>query len=181
MQSLRVLLSVVILGWTTTSHAHSFPSKAPTLKASLVQGYSACTSPDTTTSSGRPACSGPSELDRGCLFGFKASGQITATISRTSVKMKLSLRGLDPGCDGRVLVPALTVRTTTDDCLSGEHCSVVDYEVSGAGCTVRNGKCTSATSVPTGYQPGAGSEMTIVACGVKDGERTPFPCGIMVK
>jgi hypothetical protein len=180
MQGLPILLCAVILGWAATSHAHTFPSKAPTLKASLVQGYPACTSPDTTTSAGRPACSAP-EVDSDCLFGFKSSGQITATISKTSVKMKLSLRGLDPGCEGRVLVPGVTVRSTTDDCLSGEHCTVADYEVSGAGCTVRNGKCASATSVPTGYQPGAGSEMTIIACGVKDGEQTAFPCGIMVK
>jgi hypothetical protein len=79
-----------------------------------------------------------------------------------------------------VLTPAFTVRTTTDDC-PNEHCTVVDYEVTGGSCTVRQGKCAVSSSIATGYPAGAGSEMTVVTCGVKEGESTAFTCGIMVK
>ena len=176
-----IFLSVfILLVAAATSQAHSFPAKAPLLKANLVQGYPMCTSPNTATSGGRPACLSTAELDPSCLFGSKGFGLLTATIAKSSINVKVTLRGLDPGCEGKVLAPAFTVRTTTDDC-PNEHCTVEDYEVTGGSCTVKQGKCALTTSIATGFPAGAGSEMTIVTCGVKEAGNTAFTCGIMVK
>jgi hypothetical protein len=174
------LLIAMSIGTAATSHAHSFPGKAPLLKANLVQAYPECTAPNTTTGGGRPACLATTEVDPACLFGAKGFGLLTAAISKTSIRLKLTLRGLDPGCEGKTLTPAFTVRTTTDDC-PDEHCTVVDTELRGGSCTVKRGKCALGASIATGYPAGAGSEMTVVECGVKDGDATAFTCGIMVK
>jgi hypothetical protein len=177
----------VLGAWTLVSMlaatpcgAHSFPATAPLLKVNLVQGYPACSAPNTMTSTGRPACLSTDELDPGCLFGSKGFGVLTARIEKSNIDVSLRLRGLDPLCEGRHLGAAFTVRTTTDDC-PNEHCTVVDYEVTGGSCTVKKGKCALKTAIPTGYPAGAGSEMTLVTCGVKDGDKTAFTCGIMVK
>jgi len=178
-QMIPIAMLLALVG-VTTAHAHSFPDKAPLLKVNLVQGYPACTAPNTATSGGRPACLATDEIDTSCLFGSKGFGLLTATINKSSIRVKVALRGLDPGCEGRILAPAFTVRTTTDDC-PDEHCTVVDYELTGSSCIVKRGKCALSTSIATGYPAGAGSEMTVVACGVKDADKTAFTCGIMVK
>jgi hypothetical protein len=175
--SLGLLASLAI---ATTCFGHSFPAKAPSMKASLVQGYPPCTEPNTATGGGRPACLATDELDPGCLFGSKGTGTLVATINKTSVKLSLKLKGLDALCDNQTLTPTLTVRTTTDDC-PNEHCTVADYDVTGASCVVKNGKCSISSSVPTGYPAGAGSEMTVVRYGVQSADQTAFTCGIMVK
>ena len=181
MRSRAIALSILAsLIAAATSSAHSFPAKAPLLKVNLVQGYPACTNPNTATSGGRPACLSTDELDPGCLFGSKGFGLLTAAIAKSNIHVKMTLKGLDVGCEGKVLTPALTVRTTTDDC-PNEHCTVVDYELTGGSCTVRQGKCAVTSSIETGYPAGAGSEMTLVTCGVKEGDSTAFTCGIMVK
>jgi len=173
---LGLLASLAI---ATTCFGHSFPAKAPSMKASLVQGYPPCTEPNTMTTNGRPACLATTELDPACVFGAKGTGTLTATISKTSVKLSVKLKGLDPLCSA-TLTPTLTVRTTTDDC-PDDHCTVADYDLTGGSCVVKNGKCSVTTSIPTGYPAGAGSEMTVVNCGVRSGAQTAFTCGIMVK
>jgi hypothetical protein len=175
-----IVAAAISFAASVTCHAHSFPGMAPLLKVNLVQGYPACTAPNTATSGGRPACLSTEELDTSCLFGSKGFGLLTAQISKTSIRVKMGLRGLDIGCEEKTLTPAFTVRTTTDDC-PNEHCTVVDYELTGGTCTVRKGKCALSTSIPTDYPAGAGSEMTVVTCGVKEGEKIAFTCGIMVK
>jgi hypothetical protein len=177
---LVAVLALVPVALTATAFAHSFPAKAPLLKTNLVQAYPQCTSPNVATSGGRPACLSTEEVDPSCLFGSKGFGLLTATIAKTSIKVKASLRGLDPGCEGKTLMPAFMVRTTTDDC-SSDHCTVADYEIAGGSCTVNKGKCAVTTTIPSGYTAGAGSEMTVLTCGMKDGDRTAFTCGIMVK
>ena len=177
---LVAVLVLAAVALTTTARAHSFPAKAPLLKTNLVQAYPECTSPNVVTSGGRPACLSTVEVDPSCLFGAKGFGLLTATIAKTSIKVKAALRGLDPGCEGKTLMPAFMVRTTTDDC-SSDHCTVADYEIAGGSCTVNKGKCAVTTTIPSGYMAGAGSEMTVLACGMKDGDRTAFTCGIMVK
>ena len=169
-----------LVACAATADAHSFPAKAPTLKADLVQAYPPCTAPDATTTSGRAACLGTEEVDPDCLFGSKGFGTLAATIKGTNVVVASKLKGLDPLCEGRTLTAALTVRTTTDDCAS-DHCTEVDYQLIGGSCTVKKGKCAMRTSIASGYTPGAGSEMTILGCGVNEGERSAFTCGIMVK
>jgi hypothetical protein len=172
-----LLAGLMIAG---TCYGHSFPAKAVSLKSSLVQGYPPCTTPNVMTTGGRPACLATDELDPGCVFGSKGVGSLAATISKTSVKLSAKLKGIDPLCEGTTLTPSLTVRTTTDDC-ADDHCTVMDYELTGASCVVKKGKCSAAASIPTGYPAGAGSEMTVVDCGVKSGDKTVFSCGIMVK
>ena len=174
------LALIAVLAIAGTSHGHSFPAKAASLKASLVQGYPECAAPNVTTSGGRPACLATTELDPGCVFGSKGVGSLAATISRTNVKLSAKLKGIDPLCEGATLTPSLTVRTTTDDCAE-DHCTVMDYQLTGASCVVRKGKCSASASIPTGYPAGAGSEMTVVACGVQSAGKTAFTCGIMVK
>jgi hypothetical protein len=181
MRTRSVVLSIVIgVATVATARAHSFPAKAPLLKANLVQAYPACAEPNATTSGGKPACLETEEVDTACLFGSKGVGVLAATIRKSSIRVKLSLRGLDPGCEGKVLTPTFGVRTTTDDC-PNEHCTVVDEELTGGNCTVSKGKCAVSASIATGYPAGAGSEMTILTCGVKDADLTAFTCGIMVK
>ena len=181
-----VLLAVgTLVCWVIgvgTCDAHSFPMKAPSLKADLVQAYPPCTDPNVTTLGGRPACLATAEEDPDCLFGSKGFGTLNATISSnsTSVKVAVKLKGLDPLCENRTLAAAFTVRTTTDDCMD-DHCTVADYQITGGSCTVKKGKCAFSATIPSGYTPGAGSEMTIVTCGVNEGARTAFTCGIMVK
>jgi hypothetical protein len=46
---------------------------------------------------------------------------------------------------------------------------------------VTNGRCTIKDTLATGFPSGAGSEMTILTCGVKNGTLQTFSCGIMVK
>ena len=174
---LGLLAGLMIAG---TCYGHSFPAKAVSLKSSLVQGYPQCTTPDTMTTGGRPACLATDELDPGCVFGSKGTGSLAAKISKTSIKLSTKLKGIDPLCEGTTLMPSLTVRTTTDDC-ANDHCTVMDYEVSGGSCVVKNGKCSVSGAVATGYPAGAGSEMTVVTCGVQSAGKTAFTCGIMVK
>jgi hypothetical protein len=182
---MRTWTAVSMALWLAASgvcHAHSFPVKAPSLKADLVQAYPPCTEPNVTTLGGRPACLSTVEEDPDCLFGSRGFGTLNATVSgnSTSIKVAAKLKGLDPLCENRTLSAAFTVRTTTDDCMN-DHCTVADYQITGGSCTVKKGKCAFSTSIPSGYTPGAGSEMTIVTCGVNEGARTAFRCGIMVK
>jgi hypothetical protein len=172
--------ALLCLAAAATCDAHSFPAIAKSMTASLVQAYPQCTTPDTATSAGRPACLDTTEVDPDCLFGSRGIGTLKATIAKTSVKLTATLKGLDPSCENKTLMPALTVRTTTDDCPQ-EHCTVADYDLTGGLCVVRHGKCSVTTSIPTLYPAGAGSEMTVLACGVREGDRTAFTCGIMVK
>ncbi|HXJ35972.1 MAG TPA: hypothetical protein VMS22_18220 [Candidatus Eisenbacteria bacterium] len=160
--------------------AHEFPTKAKQLKSSLVQNYAPCLAPDTATNGGTPACGGePDPVDTQCTFASKSQGSLTVAISKTDLKVKASLKGLSPACDGETLTIALGVRTTTDDCPGG-HCTVIDQEVTGGTCTVAGGKCSISTAIPSGYSAGAGSEMTILTCGVRHGALDAFACGVMV-
>ena len=183
MKGMTALIGVsafLCLAAAATCDAHSFPATAKSMTASLVQAYPQCIAPDTMTNAGRPACLATAEVDPGCVFGSRGIGTLKATIAKTSVKLTATLKGLDVQCENKTLMPALTVRTTTDDCPQ-EHCTVADYDLTGGLCIVRHGKCSVSTSIPTLYPAGAGSEMTVLTCGVKEGDRTAFTCGIMVK
>ena len=90
------------------------------------------------------------------------------------------MTGLDTGCEGKTLTAALGVRTTSDTCPT-DHCTSVDREITAGSCVVRRGRCTIDALVDPGYPAGAGSEMTILACGLKNGPLLTFSCGIMVK
>ena len=173
-------VAAAVIGVAGTAWGHAFPAKAKSIKSALVQNYPACTSPDTQTTANQQACLGAEEVDPSCLFGSKGNGTLSATISKQSIKLSGALHGLDPLCEGKTLAPTLTVRTTTDSCAT-DHCTVVDQEITGGTCTVKKGSCTFNTTIASGFDAGAGSEMTILACGVKNGSLQTFACGIMVK
>jgi len=173
-------LAAAVFGLAGAAWGHAFPATAKSIKSALVQNYPACISPDTQTTANQQACLGASEVDPSCLFGSKGNGSLSATISKQSIKLHGALHGLDPLCEGKTLTGALTVRTTTDSCAT-DHCTVVDQEITGGTCTVKKGSCVFNATVATGFDAGAGSEMTILTCGVKNGSLQTFACGIMVK
>ncbi|HXJ35965.1 MAG TPA: hypothetical protein VMS22_18185 [Candidatus Eisenbacteria bacterium] len=181
MQRTTIVVVATLILAATSVRAHEFPTVAKQLKSSLVQNYAQCTAPTTMTSGGKPACGGePDPVDTQCTFASKSQGTLTATISKTSIKLKAALKGLSPACNGETLTAALGVRTTTDDCPDG-HCTVVDDEITGGTCTVAKGKCALAATIPTGYSAGAGSEMTVRTCGIRHGMLDAFTCGVMVR
>lgn len=181
------IITTTLIGLAATTllvgaaHAHEFPNKAKLLKASLVQNYAACTVPDTATiAGGKPACGGePDPIDTVCTFPGTGDGSLTAKIKPTGVDVAAKLKGLAPACDGQTLTVAFGVRTTTDDCPGG-HCVVTDETLSGGTCTVASGRCTIKATIPTAYPAGAGSEMTVLTCGVNRGLLASFSCGLMV-
>ena len=184
MRSPITIVTLFVAGASVASlaTAHEFPTKAKQIKASLVQNYAACTTPDTATiNGGLPACGGdPDPIDTVCTFGTGSSdGSLAAKIKDQGIQVKAKLKGLAPACDGQTLTVALGVRTTTDDCLSG-HCVVTDETLTGGTCTVAGGRCTISAIIPTSYPAGAGSEMTVLTCGVNHGPLASFACGIMV-
>ena len=175
-----MLLAAALVVAAAPARAHFFPKTAASAKASLVQAYVPCTSPDTTDAKGLGACTSQLESDPSCVFGSKGTGSLQANIKGTDIKIKAVLKGLDAGCEGQVLTPSFTVRTTSDTCPT-DHCTAEDTEITGGTCTVTGGKCSVAAIVPSGYPAGAGSEMSILACSVKHGSAVAFNCGIMVK
>lgn len=180
-------ITTILIGLAATTllagsaRAHEFPGKAKLLKASLVQNYAACTSPDTATiGGGKPACGGePDPIDTLCTFPGAGDGALTAKIKPTGVQVLAKLKGLAPACDGQTLTVVFGIRTTTDDCPGG-HCVVTDDTLSGGTCTVAGGRCTISTTIATSFPAGAGSEMTFLTCGVNRGLLQSFSCGLLV-
>ena len=164
-----------------TAAAHVFPTKAKLLKSSLVQSYASCTAPTTQTRGGLPACGGePDPIDTVCGFGnAKTDGSLMVQAGKTGLKLHAALKGLSPTCDGQSLTIALRVRTTTDDCPDG-HCIVTDQPITAGSCTVAKGKCAISATFPSPFEAGAGSEMTILDCGVRRGDVDTFRCGVMI-
>lgn len=160
--------------------AHEFPAKAKQIKSALVQNYDACVAPDAATiGGGLPACEELDPIDTLCTFPGAGDGSLSAKISGTGIAVKAKLKGLSPACDGQSLSVAFDVRVTTDDCPGG-HCVVTDQTVTGGSCTVAGGRCTISSTIPTAYPAGAGSEFTILSCGVNRGLLASFSCGILI-
>ncbi len=179
LETLLVIAALAIA--TAPAWAHFFPKKAPSLKAYLVQNYPPCRAPGAVSATGEQACEGPAEVDPSCVFSAKGLGTLSATVkSRTKIAVKARLSGLDMGCEGKTLTAALGVRTTSDTC-PNDHCTALDKEISAGTCTVSHGRCSIDTVFDSGFPAGAGSEMTILTCGVKNGSLETFSCGIMVK
>lgn len=161
--------------------AHSFPKKAPVLKAFLVQNYPPCTAPDATTSNGQAACVGAAEVDPSCVFSSNGLGTFSAVVkAKTKIAVAAVVSGLDPQCEGKTLTAALGVRTTSDSC-PDDHCTSVDKEIVAGTCTVTKGKCSVKATVDPQFEAGAGAEMTVLTCGMKNGDLPTFTCGIMIK
>jgi hypothetical protein len=172
---LAVASSLLLAG--RAAWAHITPDKAKSIKAELTQGYLECTAPDTTTSAGLPACAEQAEIDPACIFAG-GSGKLSATISKSDVKVSASLKGLD--CEGQTLQAYFDIRTTSDDCpTAGGHCTAQDAELVAGSCVVTDGKCKIKATVPSGYTAGAGAASQILGCGVERGSLKTFSCGIL--
>ncbi len=179
MRTVTLAAAAVLLAATTTP-AHVFPKKAKQIKSDLVQKYDACTAPDTATvSGGVPACGETDPANPECTFSSDGTGSFQAKVKDQSYDVKAKVQKLDANCEGKTLTAAFDIRTTTDDC-PAEHCTVIDQELIVGSCVVTNGKCQIKTSLPSGYPSGAGSESTILGCGINDGALRTFSCGIMV-
>jgi hypothetical protein len=179
------ILALLLALAPVPARAHFFPKKAPTLKAFLVQNYPPCTAPGATTSNGEQACEGPAEVDPSCVFSAKGLGTFSASVKgMTHITVTARLSGLDTGCEGKTLAAALGVRTTSDTCPT-DHCTSVDREITFGSCVVHRGRCAINATIDPGFPSGAGSEMTILTCGVQDGVQDgaplTFSCGIMIK
>ena len=181
MMRIITLTAAAVLLAATTAPAHVFPKKAKQIKSDLVQHYEACTAPDTATVSANvPACGETEAANPDCTFSSDGTGQFQAKISKTGgYDVKSKVQKLDANCEGKTLTAAFDVRTTTDDC-PNEHCTVIDQELTVGSCVVTKGKCQIKASLPSGYPSGAGSESTILGCGINDGALRTFSCGIMV-
>ena len=165
----------------TVAAAHTNPAKAKILTSSLVQSFVECTTPDTTTPSGRPACNSAIEVDNVCLFGHDGVGLLRAAVKGTGIKVKATLKDIEAGCDGKLLAVALRVRTTVE-CPSNERCTAVDEDLVGtATCTVSNGKCTIKDTIQTGLAADEAATIQILknlferaaACGAIDASDLP--------
>lgn len=176
-----LIVGAVLVLSTSVASAHFFPKKAPSLKTFLVQNYPPCTDPGATSSTGEAACEGVGEVDPSCVFSAKGVGTFSAVVkSRTKIAVNARLSGLDTGCEGKTLTAALTVRTTSDTC-PNDHCTAVDREIVAGTCVVSHGRCNVGATFDSGFPAGAGSEMTVLDCGVKNGSLETFACGIMIK
>ncbi len=166
MRSLDTTLSIIIFSVLTAggpAWAHITPDKAKAIKAELTQGYLQCTAPDTTTAGGLPACAEQEEIDPACVFAG-GDGKLSATISKSDIKVAASLKGL--ACEGQTLAAYFNIRTTSDDCpTAGGHCTAEDQEITVGSCVVTDGKCKIKVTVPSGYTPGAGAASQILGCG----------------
>lgn len=175
-----VALLAIVLGWSVSARAHSFPKKAPSLRSSLVQNYPPCISPDGVTGNGESACVGAAEVDPSCVFTSRGVGSFAVSVRKTKLAVVASLVGLDPQCEGKVLTAAVGVRVTSDTC-PDDHCTSVDREIAAGTCTVKNGRCSLKNAVDPGYEAGSGAEMTVLTCGVKNGTLATFACGVMIR
>ena len=180
MRTATILVMAATCGLFTAGHgawAHITPEKAKAIKAELTQGYVQCTAPDTVTSAGLPACAEQAEIDPACVFAG-GSGKLSATISKSDIKVSANLKGLD--CEGETLQAYFDIRTTSDDCpTAGGHCTAQDAQLIAGSCVVADGKCKIKATVPSGYTAGAGAASQILGCGVEHGSLKTFSCGIL--
>jgi hypothetical protein len=174
---------------------HDVPAKAKSISSELVRAYDDCTAPDTgTIAFPVPACNTVTPLDGICSFGAKGAGKFKAqSTGKGDVKFSWSIGGLDPGCEGHTLCPAMSIRTTIDDCPSGD-CTTIDlpdFPFAGAspGCgVVTGGKAKGASTVNTTFGTaitlGKGQSIELLGCGLRRvsgpvPSGNAFSCGIL--
>jgi hypothetical protein len=159
--------------------AHTHPRKAKLLTSSLVQSYAPCLAPNATATGGRPACEPAVAVDETCLLAHEGVGLLEAVVKETGIKVKATLKGLEPACNGSILAVAFRIRATTH--CTTEHCTTVDEDlVSTSTCTVANGKCTIRGTIETGLPSDEASGLQILSCGVRNGDRQTFSCGVLM-
>ncbi len=134
------------------------PKKANKYQATLVQAVEVCSAANTTAPGilSTPACDPVVPSDPGCVFNAKGAGKVAAK-SKTDIAVQAKVGNLDPTCDGETLCAFSSVRTSANNCASGNDCSTVpqiDLALGASCCTVAKGKCKIKTSINVAL-PGA--------------------------
>jgi hypothetical protein len=182
-----LLASVLLLLPVMAAAHHDEAYRATNFKTSVVKAYQPCTSPNTTTSNGFPACVPAVESVETCDFGEFGSGKAYARVLLGpvhDVELNVRLKRLAANCEGHVLVGVASVRGTTDDC-AGEACTFADIADFPIGsCTVTDGQCVMKGTVngtlPGTLLTGRVTGLEILGCGVLDGTARVFSCGLLV-
>jgi hypothetical protein len=136
--------TAVWLAANTALALHNQPFKGKSFKTNIVTGYEPCTTPNTVTDDGLPACNPPQRTDPICGFGLgQGKLQLKAqSVGNTAVRVKLN--GLDPGCEGTVLTFAASLRRTGHHC-GATPCTLVDaVEVPIGACAVQRATCKAS-------------------------------------
>jgi hypothetical protein len=176
---------------------HNIPKDAKQVKGEFVKSFQQCTSANTITSNGFPACSGVIEEDPKCTFTTKGKGKylakynavgfdkLPATSDDGDLDVQVTLSGLS-GCNAQVLVVTSTVRATADDC-GGASCTVIDLpNFAISSCTVDSkGGCKIKTTVnaslPGTLINGKKASIEILDVSVFNGSDRLLRGGVLVK
>jgi hypothetical protein len=146
------ILGVVLVAGSAMGQSFNVPSKAKGLKGEMVKAFDQCTTPTPANSSNPPVvlpgCSAVVS-DPVCLFGSKGAGKFSTGVSKTDIKVGVTLSGLSAGCEGEALSATADARVTTTDSSTGAS-TLTDLSGFPVGsCTVVGGKCSVKTTVET--------------------------------
>lgn len=160
-RNLAILLATTLI--LAADHASGaqilFPKKADKVTFSLANKPPKCTSPNTTTETylgGQQACGFNAGNPDVCLLSSSGSGTLqlkrVVVDDNPDVQVSLTLKGLQPNCEGKTLFPVFNFRVTVNDCNGSQTCTLPDFEGlsladSSGGCVVNKGKCTSRTTL----------------------------------
>jgi len=181
---LAVITSMIVLG---AAPADAMALKAKKLGGSFVTAYEECTTPDTVTDTGIPACTAV-RSDPVCGFGPGGGVGKFKLISKPNVrdvKLKAKLKDLDPACQGETLSFAISQRLTGAEC-AGSLCTLEDFATGRvAECVVdAKNRCKAAPIVslflpPPGPQP-TGEVSLIEGVQVFRGNTLTFDTGVLL-
>lgn len=150
-------LAAMILTLAAPASAFVVPKSAKTLKGEFITAHVGCTTPNIVTTGpfGSAACGTTTGLplaeDGGteCFFGPKGSGKWSLAVSRSDIKAKVRMTGLDSACEGDNLQLSLMLRITTDDSSIGNVTTVDRLEIEFGSCIVAGGRCDISTTWET--------------------------------
>lgn len=150
------LALAALLALAAPAAAFVVPKSAKTLKGELITAHVRCTvnNASTTGPFSSAACGAPGPLplpedDSRCVFGPKGTGKYSLTVSRSDIKAKVRMSGLDPVCEGDNLQLSLMLRITTDDAVIGDVTAVDRQEIEFGSCIVTDGRCDISTTWET--------------------------------
>ncbi|MBM4245444.1 MAG: hypothetical protein FJ148_16810 [Deltaproteobacteria bacterium] len=151
----RIALGLALLTAAPAS-AFTVPKSAKTLKGEFVTAHAPCTVHNVATIGpfSSVACGAPGPLPAPadgsrCFFGPKGNGKWSLTVSRSDIKVKVRMTGLDPVCEGDNLQLSLMLRITTDDSPIGDVTTVDRTEIEFGSCFVAEGRCDISTTFET--------------------------------
>jgi len=193
------LVVAAALACTRVAHAgHIEPTKANKATFGLLNGYFPCDTPNTATSGNALLACAPAVPNDACQLTSSGSGKLTigktgsVTGGNQDLKISAVASGLNSACEGQQLHVRLSYRLTTDDCPEGSctGVDVINYNLNGAFCVVRGGKCKINTTLNT-VAPGLITTMgknagvVILGCGLKSFFFLVGPaeleCGVLLK